>query len=217
VAVISRSSVADDLLSATEPQLALAPPLLEPLLLLTALSPLTSLCISLCKGLRGIGPKPGSPVAKCSSGLMEPGPNSSFPLETYGSAAGSGTSVGVEFTLTVGVPLAEVAVFLLRARFRIVCIDTLRSSGGTRSPMSTFSTSDTLCSQVDVGLMDVGRVKVAVTMYDIVPLSNCKEMVSELQPSFMAYDTGDINLRRYCLEALWRGRRGRIRTRTGRA
>ena len=53
----------------------------------------------------------------------------------------------------------------------------VRGRGGAREPMSSFSTRYTFRSQLvfgdDLDPMDVGRVKVAVIMYEIVPRSNC--------------------------------------------
>jgi hypothetical protein len=44
--------------------------------------------------------------------------------------------------------------------------------GGGRRPTSILSASMTFLSQVIVAAMETGRVRVAVTMYDIVPRSN---------------------------------------------
>lgn len=48
----------------------------------------------------------------------------------------------------------------------------VRGFGGPIGPISTFSTKEIFWSQLDVVLIDVGRVMVAVIMYEMVPRSN---------------------------------------------
>ena len=80
------------------------------------------------------------------------------------SGAESDVSTGAELTLTSAADFADMFVFFLFGRFRIVCIVTFCSRGGISKPISSLSIRDTLASQVTVGDMEVGRVRVAVTM-----------------------------------------------------
>lgn len=59
--------------------------------------------------------------------------------------------------------------------------DMTRDRGTPSGPMSTDSTRLIFLSQLDVGLMVVGRVMVEVIMYDMVPLSNLGKISKGIQ------------------------------------
>lgn len=71
------------------------------------------------------------------------------------------------------VSLLFMDLFIL-ARFDIGSREIVRAFGGRMSPMSTVSTRESFWSQLAVAAIEVGRVMVAVIMYDMVPRSNCR-------------------------------------------
>lgn len=66
-------------------------------------------------------------------------------------------------------------VFLLLTRRDIGSRDIFCGFGGSIGPMSTVSTRESFWSQLEVAVIEVGRVIVAVIKYDMVPLSNYRE------------------------------------------
>lgn len=65
-----------------------------------------------------------------------------------------------------------VVAFLFLSFFEMGSKYMVLGRGGARGPTSTCSTSSILRSQLVVGAIAVGRVRVAVIKYDIAPRSN---------------------------------------------